>query len=102
MTGILGCSRRKSWSSSSPPRPGRLMSTRATSQACFSTAASAWRASAASTSTSSGKALGENAAQAPAEQFVIIHYEDAGHSSAQNFVSLAARGKRSVTRVPLG
>ena len=48
------------------------------------------------------KGAGENAAQAPAEQVVIVYYEDTRHSSAQNFVSLAARGKRSVTRVPLG
>jgi hypothetical protein len=35
-----------------------------------------------------GKSAGENAAQAPAEQIVIVNYEDAGHSSAQNLVAL--------------
>jgi len=49
-----------------------------------------------------GKGAREDAAQASAKQFVIINYEDACHSSAQNLVSLAVRGNRSVTRVPLG
>src|SRR5262249_51298184 len=46
------------------------------------------------------KRFGEDFLESVAQQFVVVRDQDAGHRSAQNLVSLAAGGKRRVTRVP--